>query len=61
MILILAFIAGAALGTIRARARGGSRADQVQYALAHGFAGLVLVAALALVLGLVGLSPIQGM
>lgn len=57
MILILAFLAGAALGVFRARARGGNRADQVQYGLAHGFAGLVLVAVFALMAGLFGLTP----
>jgi hypothetical protein len=58
MILILAFLVGAAFGYRRAQARGGTRADQVQYALAHGFAALVLTAAVALILGLAGLSPL---
>lgn len=57
MILILAFAAGVALGVQRARKRGGTRADQIQYGLAHGFAGLVLAAALSLFLGFAGLSP----
>ncbi|MGF1657965.1 MAG: hypothetical protein ACFCUS_00870 [Rubrimonas sp.] len=58
MILILAFIAGAALGWLRAARRGGATADRVQYAFAHGFAALVAAAALALLLGLFGLSPL---
>jgi hypothetical protein len=58
MILILAFIAGCVFGVVRARVRGGSTADQVQYGLAHGFAALVLTAALALVLGLFGHAPL---
>lgn len=57
MILILAFAAGVALGVYRARERGGSRADQVQYGLAHGFAALVGMAVLALVMGFAGFSP----
>lgn len=58
MILILAFIAGGIFGVVRARARGGSTADQVQYGLAHGFAALVLTAAVALLLGLFGRAPL---
>ena len=58
MILLIAFIAGAALGWTRATRRGGTRADRIQYALAHGFAALVAAAALAVVLGLFGLSPL---
>ena len=58
MVLIIAFIAGAALGWSRAARRGGSTPDRVQYALAHGFAGLVLAAVLALILGFFGLSPL---
>jgi hypothetical protein len=57
MILILAFIAGCAFGVVRARARGGSRADQVQYGLAHGFAALVALAFLSLIAGLFGYAP----
>ena len=58
MVLILAFFAGAAVGWLRAARRGGAVADRVQYAFAHGFAALVLAAALALILGLFGLSPL---
>ena len=58
MILILAFIAGAALGVQRARARGGTRADQIQYGLAHGFAALVAMAVVALILGFAGFSSV---
>jgi hypothetical protein len=58
MILVLAFAAGVVLGVARARQRGGTRADQVQYGLAHGFAALVGVAAIALVLALAGFSPL---
>lgn len=57
MTLIVAFILGALLGGFRARRRGGDRADVAQYALAHGVAAAVLVAAAALALGLAGLSP----
>jgi hypothetical protein len=58
MILVLAFLAGAAFGVWRARARGGNAADQVQYGLAHGFAALVGMAVIALVLGLFGYAPL---
>jgi hypothetical protein len=58
MILILAFIAGVWLGVSRAKARGGSQADQIQYGLAHGFAALVAMAVVSLVLGFAGLSPL---
>lgn len=57
MILAVAFIAGAALGAVRARRRGGTGADMVQYGLAHGFAAGVLVALGALAFGLAGVSP----
>jgi hypothetical protein len=57
MVLILAFIAGFALGWRRAAARGGVRADKIQYGFAHGFAALLLTMILALVLGFLGLSP----
>jgi hypothetical protein len=58
MILILAFAAGAALGWRRAAARGGTTADKLHYALAHGFAGLLAGIVLALALGFAGLSPL---
>ena len=38
MIVILAFLAGAALGGITARRRGGNRLDMAQYAVAWGLA-----------------------
>lgn len=57
MILIFAFILGAGLGALRARRRGGNRADVVQYALAHGVAALVLTAGVALIAALAGFSP----
>lgn len=57
MMLLLAFVVGAALGAVRAHRRGGARADMVQYGLAHGFAAAVLLAAGALTLGLFGVSP----
>ncbi|SEA15066.1 hypothetical protein [Rubrimonas cliftonensis] len=56
MILILAFLAGAALGAFRAKSRGGSVGDMAQYGIAHGFAGLVAAAAVALFAALTGLS-----
>lgn len=58
MILILAFLAGAAFGVVRARRRGGSPADQAQYGFAHGFAALVAVATLSLIAGLFGHAPV---
>lgn len=58
MILILAFGAGCAFGWTRAARRGGVRADQIQYALAHGFAFLVAAAAVALIAALAGFSPL---
>ena len=58
MILILAFLAGAATGALRARKRGGTTADMVQYGLAHGLAGVVLAAAIALIAALAGYSPL---
>jgi hypothetical protein len=58
MILILAFVAGFLFGAYRARARGGATADIVQYGLAHGLAGVVLAAAVALVAALAGYSPL---
>lgn len=57
MVLILAFLAGAAVGAWRARGRGGSTADMVQYGLAHGLAALVAAAALALIAALAGYAP----
>ncbi|SFA39703.1 hypothetical protein SAMN04487972_101340 [Paracoccus halophilus] len=42
MIMIAAFILGAAVGWGRAAKRGGNRADKLQYALAHGMALAVL-------------------
>jgi hypothetical protein len=35
MVVILAFLAGAALGWTRAGRRGGDRLDRLQYAAAH--------------------------
>ena len=58
MVLILAFLVGFAIGWRRAAARGGATADKVQYGFAHGFAGLLLMAVAALVLGFAGLSPL---
>ncbi len=58
MILAIAFAAGAALGWARAARRGGTTADRAQYALAHGFAVTVGTAALALVAGFFGASPL---
>ena len=52
MILALAGLAlGAALGAVRARARGGNAADIVQYAVVHGLllAVIGLFVAIALV------------
>jgi prolipoprotein diacylglyceryltransferase len=48
MLLLVAFLLGAALGWHRARRRGGDRLDQAQYAAAHGilFALVVLTASI---------------
>lgn len=47
MIIVAAFLAGCAIGWMRARRRGGTAADKVQFALAHGIpaalAGLLFV------------------
>jgi hypothetical protein len=58
MILLLAFIAGFVFGWRRAARRNGSRADRVQYGLAHGLAFLVGAAMLALIAALAGYSPL---
>jgi flagellar motor component MotA len=42
MIVIAAFILGAAIGWMRAAKAGGSRADKLQYAVAHALALTVL-------------------
>ena len=46
MIILIAFGLGLAIGWWRAAQRGGTRADRLQYALAHGIpaalAGLIL-------------------
>ncbi|GLK63542.1 MULTISPECIES: hypothetical protein [Paracoccus] len=42
MIVIAAFIIGAAIGWMRAVKAGGSRADKLQYAAAHALALTVL-------------------
>ncbi|UFS66457.1 hypothetical protein [Paracoccus denitrificans] len=42
MIVIAAFILGAAIGWMRAAKAGGSRADKLQYAAAHALALTVL-------------------
>ncbi len=36
MIIVAAFLLGSAVGWVRARRRGGTVADRVQFALAHG-------------------------
>lgn len=51
--LVLAFLAGLAFGAWRARSRGGGRWDMATYAVAHGFAALVLAAFAFVVIGLV--------
>ncbi|MEL7467297.1 MAG: hypothetical protein AAFN27_02505 [Pseudomonadota bacterium] len=43
--MVIALVAGLLLGFlgwVRATRRGGNRADRVQYALAHGFAGFLV-------------------
>ncbi len=49
MLVAIAFIGGCALGWYRAEKRGGTTADKVQYALAHGIpAGLITLAAVVI-------------
>jgi prolipoprotein diacylglyceryltransferase len=50
MLLLVAFLLGAAFGWHRARRRGGDRLDQAQYAAVHGIL-FVLVALTASILG----------
>lgn len=38
MLLTIAFVAGGAVGWLRARKLGGDRLDQLQYGAAHGIA-----------------------
>ncbi len=57
MLAIITCLIGAVLGWVRAKRRGGTTADRVQYAIAHavafGLAGLIL----GTVLALTGLFP----
>lgn len=57
MLLVIAFLAFAALGWMRAARRGGTTGDKVQYALAHAIPGTLLTLLLqviALRIGLIG-------
>ncbi|HEU0220912.1 MAG TPA: hypothetical protein VFR34_01690 [Paracoccaceae bacterium] len=54
MILPLGFVLGFALGWWRARARGGSRLDKLQYGAAHGIAGLLIALVATLILDRLG-------
>jgi len=54
MIVIAAFIIGAAIGWMRAVKAGGSRADKLQYAVAHALALGVLGMFLTIVLSRLG-------
>lgn len=45
MIILLAFIAGFALGWLRAARRGGSTADRLQYGFAHAIPATLLALA----------------
>lgn len=57
MIVLAVFLAGFALGWVRAGQRGGKTVDKIQYGVAHG-AGLALAAvALAQLAALFGLRP----
>lgn len=47
MILILVFLAFAALGWIRAMRAGGGTADRLRYAFIHGLAAVLVVYAVA--------------
>lgn len=52
MIILAAFLLGLGIGWWRASQRGGTRADKVQYALAHG----IPAALLGLILTVLGLN-----
>lgn len=42
MIMLVLFLAGFAIGWMRAGRRGGGRADRIQFALAHAIPGFLL-------------------
>lgn len=50
VLLLVAFLLGAAFGALRAARRGGDRLDQLQYAAAHGIL-FVLIALTVIVVG----------
>ncbi|MCJ1902557.1 hypothetical protein MR829_19580 [Paracoccus versutus] len=54
MIVIAAFLIGAAIGWMRAAKAGGSRADKLQYAAAHALALTVLGLFLTILLSRMG-------
>ncbi|MEF9604204.1 hypothetical protein O4J55_18360 [Paracoccus sp. PXZ] len=54
MIVIAAFILGAAIGWMRAAKAGGNRADKLQYAAAHALALTVLGVFLTILLSRMG-------
>jgi hypothetical protein len=55
ILLIASFVAGAALGWVRAGRRGGDRLDRIHYAAIHGIAF-----ALAVVIGSVLIGNLAG-
>lgn len=55
MIALLFLALGAVFGWVRASRRGGTTADKLQYAAAHGFAFLLLAIAGGIFIDLTGL------
>ncbi|MEM8698452.1 MAG: hypothetical protein AAGF44_04740 [Pseudomonadota bacterium] len=60
MIVAFSFLGFGALGWLRAKRRGGSMADALQYALAHGTAGALAAFVLVIVAGHLGLFAAMG-
>ncbi len=54
MLLLAGFLGGALLGFVRARSRGGTLADALQWGFGHGAAGLVLAVILYMALRAAG-------
>jgi hypothetical protein len=54
LIVVLAFLLGAALGWRRAARRGGDRLDRLQYAAAHALAFAIAALALLILAGRLG-------
>jgi hypothetical protein len=54
MLIAAAFVVGALLGWQRARARGGDRLDQLQYAAVHAIALSLAAVVLVVLIGRLG-------